>query len=84
MAKHCRSGFGDSCRPGRRAADPGGTGQTGALLSDVQSNGRLVRQVFPRGAVVTKFGDRLIASGDALVAAVRSHAPGEQVQVTTR
>ena len=31
---------------------------------------------------LTKFGDRLIASGDALVAAVRSHAPGEQVQVT--
>ncbi|MCB1294980.1 S1C family serine protease [Gordonia sp. (in: high G+C Gram-positive bacteria)] len=60
----------------------GGTGQTGALLSDVQSNGPAGKAGIPRGAVVTKFGDRLIASGDALVAAVRSHAPGEQVQVT--
>ena len=60
----------------------GGTGQTGALLSDVQADGPAGRAGIPRGAVVTKFGDRLIASGDALVAAVRSHEPGEQVEVT--
>ncbi|QHN18761.1 PDZ domain-containing protein [Gordonia amarae] len=60
----------------------GGTGQTGALLSDVQASGPAGKAGIPRGAVVTKFGDRLIASGDALVAAVRSHEPGEQVEVT--
>ncbi|MBD0021175.1 PDZ domain-containing protein [Gordonia pseudamarae] len=57
-------------------------GQTGALLSDVQAGGPAGKAGIPKGAVVTKFGDRLIASGDALVAAVRSHEPGEQVQVT--
>ena len=36
----------------------------------------------PSGVVVTKLNDRVIGSADALVAAVRSRAPGDQVTLT--
>jgi len=36
----------------------------------------------PSGVVVTKVDDRVIGSADALVAAVRSRAPGEKVTLT--
>ncbi|MBI3690966.1 MAG: PDZ domain-containing protein, partial [Mycolicibacterium aromaticivorans] len=36
----------------------------------------------PNGVVVTKVDDRVIGSADALVAAVRSRAPGDQVTLT--
>ncbi|MFD0486008.1 PDZ domain-containing protein [Saccharopolyspora spinosporotrichia] len=35
------------------------------------------------GEVITKLGDRAIQDPDELIAAVRSRAPGEQVQLTT-
>jgi putative serine protease PepD len=36
----------------------------------------------PSGVVVTKLDDRVINSADALVAAVRSKAPGDKVTLT--
>ena len=36
----------------------------------------------PSGVVVTKVDDRAIDSADALVAAVRSRAPGDKVTLT--
>lgn len=36
----------------------------------------------PAGAVVTRLDDRPIDSGDALIAAVRSHQPGDKVKLT--
>ena len=36
----------------------------------------------PSGAVVTKVDDRVIASANALVAAVRSRAPGDKLTLT--
>lgn len=36
----------------------------------------------PKGAIITKVDDRLIDAGDALIAAVRSHAPGDKVKIT--
>jgi putative serine protease PepD len=36
----------------------------------------------PKGVVVTKVDDRPINSADALVAAVRSKAPGDKVTLT--
>ncbi|MDO3650324.1 S1C family serine protease [Nocardia mangyaensis] len=36
----------------------------------------------PAGAVITRLDDRPIDTGDALIAAVRSHQPGDKVSVT--
>jgi putative serine protease PepD len=36
------------------------------------------------GEKITKVDDRLINSGDALVAAIRSHEPGSQVKITVK
>jgi putative serine protease PepD len=57
-----------------------------------ESEGAVVRSVVPGsaaaaagirpGEVITKVGDRLIASGDELIAAIRSYPPGTQVEVT--
>ncbi|WP_405062921.1 trypsin-like peptidase domain-containing protein [Kribbella sp. NBC_01505] len=69
----------------------------GVTVGDAQSsdglvNGATLREVTPGGAgnkaglqagdVVTAVDGKAIASGDALVAAVRSHRPGDQVKVT--
>jgi putative serine protease PepD len=34
--------------------------------------------------MITKVGDQVIENGDALVAAVRSYAPGSQITVTVK
>ncbi|MGH3773494.1 MAG: S1C family serine protease [Pseudonocardiaceae bacterium] len=36
------------------------------------------------GEMITKVGDRLIDSGDALIAAIRSYPPGSQVTITVK
>ncbi|MXP22842.1 PDZ domain-containing protein [Gordonia sp. HNM0687] len=56
--------------------------QPGAYISDVTAGGPADKAGIPQGAVVTKVDDRTISSGDALVAAVRSHAPGDTVTIT--
>ena len=54
----------------------------GAKIVDVTAGGAAAAAGLPNGAVVTKVDDRVINSADALVAAVRSRAPGEKVTLT--
>ncbi|MGF6884112.1 putative serine protease PepD [Nocardia sp. GAS34] len=61
---------------------PGNVGTSGAVVKDVTADGPAAKAGIPAGVVVTKLDDQVIDSGDALVAAVRSHQPGEKVSVT--
>jgi putative serine protease PepD len=54
----------------------------GAKIVDVTKGGAADTAGLPSGVVVTKVDDRVIGSADALVAAVRSRAPGEKVTLT--
>ncbi len=59
-----------------------------------EDNAAVVQQVTPGGAaaaagirpgdMITKVDDRLIDSGDALIAAIRSHPPGSQATLTIK
>jgi putative serine protease PepD len=51
----------------------------GARVIAVTSDSPAAAAGLPDGAVVTKIDDQAIASGDALVAAVQSKAPGDRV-----
>ncbi|AZG45218.1 trypsin-like peptidase domain-containing protein [Gordonia insulae] len=74
--KATQAGLGVSVRANTEVEQPG------AYISDVTAGGPADKAGIPQGAVVTKVDDRNIASGDALVAAVRSHAPGDNVTIT--
>jgi putative serine protease PepD len=54
----------------------------GAKVVDVVQGGAAANAGVPKNVVVTKVDDRPINSADALVAAVRSKAPGEKVSLT--
>ncbi|NLE79409.1 MAG: PDZ domain-containing protein [Rhodococcus sp.] len=54
----------------------------GATVISVMEGGPAAEAGIPEGAVITKVDDRLVNSGDALIAAIRSHAPGDKVTVT--
>ena len=58
------------------------SGVDGAKIVEVTSGGAAAAAGLPSGVVVTKVDDRVIGSADALVAAVRSKAPGEKVTLT--
>ncbi|MEU4196436.1 trypsin-like peptidase domain-containing protein [Kribbella sp. NPDC026611] len=55
---------------------------SGARLGEVTSGGAADKAGLQAGDVVTAVDGKAIASGDALVAAVRSHRPGDQVKIT--
>ncbi|KQH80248.1 peptidase S1 [Mycobacterium gordonae] len=57
-------------------------GVPGAKVMEVVGNGAAANAGVPKGVVVTKVDDRPINSADALVAAVRSKAPGDKVALT--
>ena len=57
-------------------------GIDGAKIVEVTSGGAASAAGLPNGVVVTKLDDRVIGSADALVAAVRSKAPGDTVTLT--
>jgi putative serine protease PepD len=57
-------------------------GADGAKIVDVTSGGAASAAGLPSGVIVTKVDDRVIGNADALVAAVRSKAPGDQVTLT--
>jgi putative serine protease PepD len=57
-------------------------GSDGAKIVEVTSGGAAAAAGLPSGVVVTKVDDRPIGSADALVAAVRSKAPGDKVTLT--
>lgn len=54
----------------------------GATVVDITAGGPADKAGIPKGAVVTKVDDRVVTNGDSLIAAVRSHAPGETVKLT--
>jgi putative serine protease PepD len=54
----------------------------GAKVVDVVTGGAAANAGVPKNVVVTKVDDRPISSADALVAAVRSKAPGDKVSLT--
>lgn len=54
----------------------------GAKIVEVTNGGAASAAGLPSGVVVTKVDDRVINSADALVAAVRSKAPGDKVRLT--
>ena len=54
----------------------------GATVVEVTAGGPAEAAGIPQGAVITKVDDRVIESGDALIAAVRSHVPGDSVTIT--
>lgn len=57
-------------------------GANGAKIVEVTGGGAASAAGLPNGVIVTKVDDRVIGSADALVAAVRSRAPGEKVTLT--
>ncbi len=57
-------------------------GIPGAKIVEVVQGGAAANAGVPKGVVVTKVEDRPINSADALVAAVRSKAPGDKVSLT--
>ena len=54
----------------------------GAKIVEVVKGGAAANAGLPSGVVVTKVDDRVIGSANALVAAVRSRAPGEKLNLT--
>jgi putative serine protease PepD len=54
----------------------------GAKIVEVNSGGPAATAGLPSGVIVTKVDDRVIGSADALVAAVRSRAPGDKITLT--
>ncbi len=54
----------------------------GAKVVEVVPNGAAASAGLPGGVVVTRVDDRSVNSADALVAAVRSKAPGDKVMLT--
>lgn len=54
----------------------------GARVLDVTPDGPAAKAGIPGGSIVTRVDDLIIDSGNALVAAVRAHQPGDQVKVT--
>ncbi|MCP2174610.1 trypsin-like peptidase domain-containing protein [Williamsia maris] len=75
--KATQAGLGVSVRSAGTAATT-----PGAQISDVTAGGAAARAGIPAGALITKVNDRVISSGDALVAAIRSNAPGDTVSIT--
>jgi len=55
---------------------------SGALIHAVTSDSPASRAGLKVGDVVTKLDGQLIPDGDSLVAAVRSHAPGQKVELS--
>ncbi len=55
---------------------------SGAKVVEVVPGGAAAGAGMPAGVVITKVDDRTITTSDALVAAVRSRAPGEQITLT--
>jgi putative serine protease PepD len=60
----------------------GDEGVGGAKVDSVTPGSPAAKAGIPSGALVTKLDSRRIVSNDALVAAVRSHRPGDTVSVT--
>ncbi|MEV0704449.1 trypsin-like peptidase domain-containing protein [Saccharopolyspora sp. NPDC050389] len=56
--------------------------QAGAQVRDVTQGGPAEQAGIRPGDVITKIGDRAVLDTDSLIAAVRSHAPGDRLPIT--
>ncbi|MGO3328017.1 S1C family serine protease [Gordonia sp. (in: high G+C Gram-positive bacteria)] len=74
--KATQANLGVSVRPNTDLEEPG------ALVASVVRNGPAAKAGIPDGALITGINSRKIATANALVAAVRSHAPGDTVKMT--
>ncbi|MEV5651243.1 trypsin-like peptidase domain-containing protein [Nocardia sp. NPDC052254] len=54
----------------------------GARVLDVTPDGPAAKAGIPANSIVTKVDNQVIDSGNSLIAAVRSHQPGDKVKVT--
>ncbi len=64
---------------------PAGRPEDGAaVVQQVTPGGAAAAAGVQPGEMITKVNDRVIDSGDALVAAIRSHAPGSQITMTVK
>jgi putative serine protease PepD len=63
---------------------PARSDDTAAVVQEVTPGSAAATAGIKPGESITKVGDRLIDSGDALVAAIRSQPPGSQVSITVR
>jgi putative serine protease PepD len=64
---------------------PGGRPEDGAaVVQQVTSGGAAAAAGIQAGEMITKVSDRVIDSGDALVAAIRSYPPGSQITMTVK
>ncbi|QLY34243.1 S1C family serine protease [Nocardia huaxiensis] len=54
----------------------------GARVLEVTPDGPAAKAGIPNNAIITKVDDTPIDSGNALIAAVRSHQPGDKVKIT--
>ncbi|SDK55034.1 putative serine protease PepD [Actinopolyspora mzabensis] len=59
-----------------------GGNANGGLVMEVPSGGPAAEAGVKSGDVITKVNDRTITSGDELIAAIRSYAPGDTVTLT--
>jgi putative serine protease PepD len=66
----------------RDAVGSGSSGTPGAYLAAVTAGAGAKAAGLHTGDIVTKVGDRRIDGADALIAAIRSHRPGQKVQLT--
>ncbi len=64
--------------PGGEAVSEAG----GARVNEVVPGGAADAAGIRAGEVITRVDDRVIESGDALVAAIRSYPPGSQIEIT--
>jgi putative serine protease PepD len=62
-------------------ADPGRS-TNGAVIGQVAPGGPAEKAGLRPNEVVTRVDDRLVTNGNELVAAIRDHAPGDQVTLT--
>ncbi|WP_298446590.1 trypsin-like peptidase domain-containing protein [Gordonia sp. (in: high G+C Gram-positive bacteria)] len=74
--KVTRASLGVNVRPSADATQPG------ALVASVVRGGSAAQAGIPEGALITAVDDRKIPSSEALVASIRSHAPGDTVKIT--
>ncbi len=64
---------------------PGGLPEDGeAVIQEVTPGGAAAAAGIRPGEMITKLNERVIDSGDALVAAIRSYNPGSQVKITVK
>ena len=66
------------------ATPPAASTATGAIIAAVSPGGPADKAGITAGSVVTKVDDRVIPDGDSLVAAIRSHTPGDSLTLTVQ